>query len=220
MALVLAVGVGVAAIPVPLGAEREGDNLLQATDPWSWYSRGLPWQGPEAGWKAGEQIPDLLDGTSWKVPARRKAVRPTHDLGTPDLEPTGAECSSSRVPLAAISPRSLFGDSQVVLVPPFSGVRLEARLTDREMLDPLEVLCTRNTHGAWVPAWIGDVPNVPVVNYAVHPSTLNPQPSTLNLQPSTLNPQPSALNPQPSTLHPQPSTLNPQHPTLKPRIPA
>ena len=25
------------------------------------------------------QLARLLDGTSWKVPARRKAVRPTHD---------------------------------------------------------------------------------------------------------------------------------------------
>lgn len=123
-ALLLLLGVGVAAIPVPSSSSKKDGDATNphANDPWSWYSRGL------AGWKAGEKTADLLDGTSWKVPARRKAV---------------------------------------VFIPPFSGVRLQSRLTSREMLDPLEVLCTRNTHGEWIPAWIGDVPNIPVVNFAV-----------------------------------------------------
>ena len=73
-------------------------------------------------------------------------------------------------------PTDLLGDSPwevparrkaVLFIPPFSGVRLQARLTDREILDPLEVLCPRNTHGSWVPAWLAKVPSVPIVDAAV-----------------------------------------------------
>lgn len=75
-ALLLLLGVGVAAIPVPSSSSKKDGDATNphANDPWSWYSRGL------AGWKAGEKTADLLDGTSWKVPARRKAVRPTLSL--------------------------------------------------------------------------------------------------------------------------------------------